>query len=577
MYSKKFVVVIMMLVWLCFYQSIANAVIIGYPAVAGNDAGSSTEQRTLIDPPFQNGSASSSTTSTAGKLIAWRLYAWNTGTLYLQVYRPVADGYKLIGHNQVTISSTGVFTTSISADNQISVEPGDFLGHTGRISIIPEVIISGGHYGNWKTYDSTNWPSYAKIPWPTATTIGTVVESRRWDVNPPDVSLDGLNFIEYPGDAGYTGNDGRPHSLAAEIVYFKLQTFSSSINSEYANGQNKITINIEIRNADNTPYTNLKLSISASGSRNVVIQPGPTDSNGRATATISSTIPGEKTITLTALPVSAITNQEIGVTLGTLKVTFMGPPVLGPDEGGELLAYTGDKKTKLIVPPRTISKTVQYIIERNFNPPSISDGLARIIDAYSFVAKDVDTGATISNLTNPVTVVIHVSADGTRILDSSGVPTDITINDAYASKKLGISFHNGISWLPLTSNVTVDSDRTGVSVSAKTTHLTQFAVTSNFTFAGDFSVNVSPNPFTPKASQYNAVNFTFKNNDNENVELKIWDITGSLVKLINAYGVSSISWDGKDENGEYVEGGVYIYQLKVGNNKTKRGTVVVAY
>ena len=41
-------------------------------------------------------------------------------------------------------------------------------------------------------------------------------------------------------------------------------------------------------------------------------------------------------------------------------------------------------------------------------------------------------------------------------------------------------------------------------------------------------------------------------------------------------GVNETSWDGKDEQGNIVEGGVYIYQIKVGTKVLHKGTVVVA-
>jgi hypothetical protein len=37
-----------------------------------------------------------------------------------------------------------------------------------------------------------------------------------------------------------------------------------------------------------------------------------------------------------------------------------------------------------------------------------------------------------------------------------------------------------------------------------------------------------------------------------------------------------MSWDGRDDNADIVEAGVYIYQLKVGNVLVGKGTIVLA-
>ena len=221
------VLAIVMLFVVCVSNVFSGTVItVGYPATdPGGDAGGSYQDaKTYIDPPYPNGTPSASCIKINGKLVSWRLFAKNTGDILLQVYRPVKDGYKLIGQNHIIIKSKGDITVGdvtvlIKEDEQISVQKGDFLGYTG--GGIPEIVGQIGNYGVWKTYDKDSWPSYAGLPWPTATTIDTIVESREWNVNPPDPSLNDFKFIEYPG-AAYDGSGNRiasprPHSLSADI------------------------------------------------------------------------------------------------------------------------------------------------------------------------------------------------------------------------------------------------------------------------------------------------------------------------------------------------------------------------
>ena len=89
-----------------------------------------------------------------------------------------------------------------------------------------------------------------------------------------------------------------------------------------------------------------------------------------------------------------------------------------------------------------------------------------------------------------------------------------------------------------------------------------------------------PNPFTPLSSnpRFNRVTFSARGLEEAESEftVKIYDIDGGLVKeLITTSGEQELKWDGKNEDGELVESGVYIYQLQVGE-RYATGTVIVA-
>ena len=89
-----------------------------------------------------------------------------------------------------------------------------------------------------------------------------------------------------------------------------------------------------------------------------------------------------------------------------------------------------------------------------------------------------------------------------------------------------------------------------------------------------------PNPFTPLSSDedFNQVVFPARAIEDASGEftVHIYDIDGMLVKSLTALpGETKLTWDGRDEVGEIVESGVYVYQLQVGES-FKTGTVVVA-
>ena len=94
-----------------------------------------------------------------------------------------------------------------------------------------------------------------------------------------------------------------------------------------------------------------------------------------------------------------------------------------------------------------------------------------------------------------------------------------------------------------------------------------------------------PNPFTPLSldSAFNTVIFpkrTIQDSEIEDREeefsVLLFNLNGVLVKTLTAQlGETELKWDGKDESGEIVESGIYIYQLQVGDS-FKTGTIIVA-
>jgi len=79
-----------------------------------------------------------------------------------------------------------------------------------------------------------------------------------------------------------------------------------------------------------------------------------------------------------------------------------------------------------------------------------------------------------------------------------------------------------------------------------------------------------PNPFAGETS------FTFQTNQaGAGIEIKIYTLTGLIIRRIKGYqtnlGYNSIGWDGRDEDGDALANGVYLYKisLKDGKNTTE--------
>ena len=89
-----------------------------------------------------------------------------------------------------------------------------------------------------------------------------------------------------------------------------------------------------------------------------------------------------------------------------------------------------------------------------------------------------------------------------------------------------------------------------------------------------------PNPFTPLSpdTDFNQVVFPARALEEASGEFTvlIFDIDGMLVRSLTASpGETELVWDGRNEAGEIVESGIYVYQLQVGES-FKTGTLIVA-
>lgn len=110
---------------------------------------------------------------------------------------------------------------------------------------------------------------------------------------------------------------------------------------------------------------------------------------------------------------------------------------------------------------------------------------------------------------------------------------------------------------------------------------TEFVVASNAKLALSHVYNY-PNPFTTRTQ------FMFEHNrpcDNMDVTIQIYTVSGKMVKSIHeqvtcdGFRVNDIAWDGRDEYGDAIGKGVYVYKLNVrdseGNSAHKFEKLVV--
>jgi len=93
--------------------------------------------------------------------------------------------------------------------------------------------------------------------------------------------------------------------------------------------------------------------------------------------------------------------------------------------------------------------------------------------------------------------------------------------------------------------------------------ITYHAKRKVFVESADFSVTAFPNPFNPNTT----IRYSVTSSSTTNIT--IYDITGKrITTLINKYqpsGWHEIQWNGTNQNGKEVPGGVYLSRITVGN------------
>ena len=294
------------------------------------------------------------------------------------------------------------------------------------------------------------------------------------------------------------------------------------------------------------PGAEVRFSITQ-GAGTISPATGTTDTDGTITATFTPDIDGAGKV-------------RIYITSGDLEPVYIEIEVsaLITTAGGIVIAGT-DTKTRLQIPPGILNRETQVTM--------VSEAVSTNQSVkYDIRAAYDDTGETITDLNSPITLTLHYN------IDSNGKIENTNITSTDAGTKLAISYNDGVRWQKIGGTV----DTVEQTLTAEITHLSQYAVIAVDTGSGFRMNGIGPNPFTPNPDgMYDRVHFYFDNPENKAVTLKIYDMGGNMVRDVTVTPGVVPYWDGRNNNGGLVEGGVYIYYLTLGGD-TAKGTIVLA-
>jgi hypothetical protein len=157
-------------------------------------------------------------------------------------------------------------------------------------------------------------------------------------------------------------------------------------------------------------------------------------------------------------------------------------------------------------------------------------------------------------------------------LDNNGRPEDWKGNEMeFNEGRLACYWWDGITWRPVGGKV--DGDRNIVTI--KISHFSYYGIFKARPM-GISEYRPEERIITPAYSDGKNDVAYFSGLSGQTTTIRIYDITGKKIRTIDG---EPYEWDGKDEDGNIVESGVYIYQFKAevnGKRKLVSGTIAVA-
>ncbi len=261
-------------------------------------------------------------------------------------------------------------------------------------------------------------------------------------------------------------------------------------------------------------------------------------------------------------------NGEASVNNGAFSFSFMVPKDISYQFGiGKISYYAADIE-------EDANGSYENFVVGGFNANASSDNTAPAVDLYmnderfvfgGLTNEDPDLFAILFDENGINTVGNSVGHDITGILDGD-TQNPIILNNFYKANK--DSYQKGTVVYPFNN---LSEGKHNLRVKAWDVHNNASEAYTEFVVAGEAEVALKhvlnyPNPFTTNTQFYfehNQANSTFE------VQVQVFTVAGKLVKTIsqfvntNGFRSDPINWDGKDDFGDKIGRGVYIYRIKV--------------
>lgn len=270
---------------------------------------------------------------------------------------------------------------------------------------------------------------------------------------------------------------------------------------------------------------------------------------------------------------------KASVTNGAFKFSFVVPKDIAYAFGKGRISYYAENGSE------DANGYYEKIIVGGANDSAKVDDLGPTVDLYLNDAKFVSGGLTdetpdlfaiLKDENGVNTVGNGIGHDIVATLDGN-TDNSISLNDYYQADLN--SYKSGTIRYPF-SELSDGNHKLSLKVwdvyNNSSVSFTEFVVAKSAEFALSHVLNY-PNPFTTKTQFYFEQNQSCKTLD---VQVQIFTVSGKLVKNIEQFihfeGFRSdpIDWDGRDDFGDKIGKGVYIYRIKV---RTEEGATAEKY
>jgi protocatechuate 3,4-dioxygenase beta subunit len=200
--------------------------------------------------------------------------------------------------------------------------------------------------------------------------------------------------------------------------------------SSFTAGSGSTTITVTVRDGGGAPISGATVMLATNGTQNTLVQPaGPTDANGVATGTLSSTKAELKTISATADGTPITQAAQVSVTAGTVSgatsVVAAAPTSIAPGTETSTIRVTAKDAYGNPVPGVTVTLAATGSGNTLTQPTSTTNSVGVASGTLSSTVAEVKTVSAAVNgtpvaQTTSVTVVAPVQAAITHTLLTSG-------------------------------------------------------------------------------------------------------------------------------------------------------------
>ncbi|MDD5688433.1 MAG: chitobiase/beta-hexosaminidase C-terminal domain-containing protein [Elusimicrobia bacterium] len=486
---------------------------------------------------------------------------------------PVTDTVGVINHS-VTLSglteNTAYHYRMVSVDmNGNTITTGDYSFTTISNDPYPPVIsnvVAGVTQNSAVITWTTDENSDSRVAYGTSTAMGTTTTLDPTATRLHSVSISALDKGKTYYYKVYSRDSSNNLAISSQYI-FKTYNLKHRIYTYYyddgttatktgASAAASLKFKVQVYNVDEnsiaTDYTGT-VTLTTKNSKSSVLD--TTDS------TLTGADSGEKEVSIPFR--SDINTIELtGDTTAPVVISFSDMYIakLVGYQGGTIRGANG---LKILIPTGVLSANKYLASIKTSSSPEVKNNM-KYVDTVNPICYDFgeltfnNNAPVLENqvFTRAVNITIPYTAADIGTLNEDG---------------LRIYYWTGTDWELATGIQTVDKSNNTITATVK--HFSTYRILGSYVSADMSNVKVYPNPYNPATAVLGKLKII---NLPMNSTMKLFSVTGEIVRELKETDFGNLGWlewDGKNDNGDKVGKGVYIYQLEDATGSKKTGKI----